>query len=116
MASKGKIGDALRVLQQVREENRAQAELKDIQKAADDEVQTERATMKDFAVPWARRIVFLGIGIAIVQQITGVNSIMYYGTIILKNAGFTTDAALIANIANGVVSVLATFVGNLVTR
>ena len=84
LASKGKIGDALRVLQQVREENRAQAELKDIQKAANDEVQTERATMKDFAVPWARRIVFLGIGIAIVQQITGVNSIMYYGTIILK--------------------------------
>ncbi|MDI5791576.1 MFS transporter [Bacillus licheniformis] len=34
-----------------------------------------------------RRIVFLGIGIAVVQQITGVNSIMYYGTEILKMPG-----------------------------
>ncbi|PAE57920.1 MFS transporter, partial [Bacillus licheniformis] len=40
-----------------------------------------------------------------------VNSIMYYGTEILKNAGFETKAALIGNIANGVISVLATFVG-----
>jgi major inositol transporter-like SP family MFS transporter len=111
LASKGKIGDALRVLQQVREESRAQAELRDIQKATTKEAETEKATMKDLAVPWARRIVFLGIGIAVVQQITGVNSIMYYGTIILKDAGLATEAALVANIANGVVSVLATFIG-----
>ncbi len=39
------------------------------------------------------------------------NSIMYYGTQILKDAGFETKAALIGNIANGVISVLATFVG-----
>ena len=53
----------------------------------------------------------MGIGIAIVQQITGVNSIMYYGTQILTDAGFSADSALTANIANGVISVLATFVG-----
>ena len=44
-------------------------------------------------------------------MITGVNSIMYYGTEILRNSGFQTEAALIGNIANGVISVLATFVG-----
>ncbi|GAA3333696.1 hypothetical protein GCM10020331_098750 [Ectobacillus funiculus] len=60
-------------------------------------------------MPWVRRIVFLGVGIAVVQQITGVNSIMYYGTEILKDAGFETRAALIGNIANGAISVLATF-------
>jgi major inositol transporter-like SP family MFS transporter len=36
---------------------------------------------------------------------------MYYGTEILKDAGFQTKAALIGNIANGVISVLATLVG-----
>jgi major inositol transporter-like SP family MFS transporter len=69
------------------------------------------ATFKDLNTPWVRRIVLIGLGIAIVQQITGVNSIMYYGTQILEQSGFSTDAALIANIANGVISVLATFVG-----
>ncbi len=71
----------------------------------------EQSAFKDLAVPWVRRIVFIGIGIAVVQQLTGVNSIMYYGTQILKDAGFETKAALIGNIANGVISVLATFVG-----
>jgi major inositol transporter-like SP family MFS transporter len=36
---------------------------------------------------------------------------MYYGTQILTQAGFGTEGALTANIANGVISVGATFVG-----
>lgn len=111
LASKGKIGDALRVLQQVRTENRAKKELTEITSSIQKESEIKNATFKDLAVPWIRRIVFIGIGIAICQQITGVNSIMYYGTEILKNAGFGTEAALVANIANGVISVLATFLG-----
>jgi major inositol transporter-like SP family MFS transporter len=62
-------------------------------------------------VPWIRRIVLVGLAIAVMQQITGVNSIMYYGTQILTESGFERNAALVANIANGVISVLATFVG-----
>lgn len=111
LASKGKIGDASRVLRQVREEQRAKEELKEIEKSLANESKTEKATLKDLNVPWVRRILFIGLGIAVVQQITGVNSIMYYGTEILKNAGFGMQAALIGNIANGVISVLATFVG-----
>lgn len=111
LASKGKFGDALRVLQQVREESRANAELQEIKAAISKESELEKATMKDLGVPWVRRIVILGIGIAMASQVTGVNSIMYYGTEILKEAGFETKAALIGNVANGVISVLATFVG-----
>lgn len=111
LASKGKIGEALRVLNQVREEARAELELKEIQKGIVEETSMDQASFKDLSTPWIRRIVLLGIGIAVVQQITGVNSIMYYGTEILKNAGLGTEAALVANIANGVISVLATIVG-----
>ncbi|GAA3314273.1 hypothetical protein GCM10020331_006410 [Ectobacillus funiculus] len=84
LASKGKMGDALRVLQRVREENQVKSEFSDIQTAVSEESGNKQATLKELAVPWVRRIVFLGIGISIVQQITGVNSIMYYGTEILK--------------------------------
>jgi len=111
LISKGRIGDALRVLKQVREEKRAQVELNEIKDTLAEEAELDRATFKDLNIPWVRRIVFLGIGIAIVQQITGVNSIMYYGTEILKDAGFSTEAALIGNIANGLISVIATVVG-----
>ncbi|MBC2024910.1 sugar porter family MFS transporter [Listeria booriae] len=111
LASKGKIGDALRVLQQIREQNVAEAELTEIKDNITAEAALDKATFKDLSVKWVRRILFIGLGIAVVQQITGVNSIMYYGTEILRDAGFGTEAALIGNIANGVISVLATFVG-----
>ncbi|MGG4018300.1 sugar porter family MFS transporter [Priestia megaterium] len=109
--SKGKNNEALTVLQKIRESKRAKSELKEIESAYEKEAKMEKATFKDLTTPWVRRVVFLGIGIAVVQQITGVNSIMYYGTEILKDAGFQTEAALIGNIGNGVISVLATFVG-----
>jgi MFS transporter, SP family, major inositol transporter len=111
LISKGRKDSALRSLRQIREEDRAESEFREIEASIAKESETQKATFKDIAVPWVRRIVFLGIGIAIVQQITGVNSIMYYGTEILKDAGFKTEAALIANIANGLISIIAVCVG-----
>ncbi|QWU13703.1 MFS transporter, SP family, major inositol transporter [Paenibacillus sophorae] len=111
LASKGKIGEALEVLRQVREEQQAKAEIIEIKRSLNAEESMEQAKFKDLNQPWIRRILFIGIGVAIVQQITGINSIMYYGTEILRNAGFSTKAALIGNIVNGIISVAATFFG-----
>ena len=112
LVSKRKNEEALVVLRKIRKEDQAKSELKEIQTAFDEEAEIKKPRFNDFiAVPWLRRILFLGIGIGAVQQITGVNSIMYYGTEILKDAGFETKAALIGNIANGAISVIATLVG-----
>jgi MFS transporter, SP family, major inositol transporter len=111
LASKGKLGDAFRVLKEIRDANRAESELTEIKENIAEESGIEHATFGDLNVPWVRRIIGIGIGIAVVQQITGVNSIMYYGSQILEKSGFSTNAALIGNIANGAISVLATFVG-----
>ena len=40
------------------------------------------------------------------QQLTGINSIMYYGIKVLKEAGFDEGSALIANIAPGAIAVV----------
>ncbi|VBB08221.1 sugar/inositol transporter [Lucifera butyrica] len=112
LVAKGKITEALKVLKRVRDEACAVVELNEIKELADAEAHLEKASIKEIAVtPWIRRLLFIGIGVGIVQQITGVNAINYYGTQILENAGFTVQAALIANTANGVISVTATLVG-----
>jgi major inositol transporter-like SP family MFS transporter len=51
---------------------------------------------------WLRRCLLVGAGLGVCQQIAGVNSVMYYGTEILRQNGLGTQAALVANIANGV--------------
>lgn len=112
LASKTRFGEALEVLKQVRSRARAEAELAEVTALAVKEERESLGGWQDLrSTPWVRKLMFVGFGIAIVQQITGVNTIMYYGTQILTDAGFTADSALTANIANGVISVLATFVG-----
>ncbi|MFW0119849.1 MFS transporter [Rothia sp. P5764] len=61
--------------------------------------------------PALRTTLLLACAIGIVQQATGVNALMYYGTQVLREAGFSTDAALTANISNGVLSVIGAAVG-----
>ncbi|KKI91808.1 major facilitator transporter [Bacillus sp. SA1-12] len=111
LVSKQKNDQALNTLNRIRKGDEAIAELAEIKATFAEEADMKKAGLKDLATPWIRRILFIGIGIGIVQQITGVNSIMYYGTEILKDSGFGTEAALVGNIANGVISVLAAATG-----
>ncbi|MHC8380604.1 sugar porter family MFS transporter [Pseudomonas sp. LB3P14] len=111
LASKGRFAEALKVLKRVREEYQANAELEEIKHLAAEDNLARRGGWHELSKPWIRRVFFIGIGIGIVMQCTGVNSIMYYGTQILTEAGFERGGALYANIVNGVISVVATFAG-----
>ncbi|MDE3282714.1 MULTISPECIES: sugar porter family MFS transporter [Lacticaseibacillus] len=61
-------------------------------------------------VKWIRRLLMIGISLGVIQQIAGINVMMYYGTSILQMTGFGRNSALVANIANGVTAVVATIV------
>ncbi|CUH95263.1 Major myo-inositol transporter IolT [Propionispora sp. 2/2-37] len=112
LISQGKIAEALQVLKRARQtEEKAIAEFNEIQDTVEAEAQMGKATWKDLNLPWVRRLLIVGIGVAVASQCTGINTIMYYGTEILKDAGFSTTAALIGNTVNGLASVVATSIG-----
>ena len=105
LVHKGRDREALEVLRQVRSPERAQAELDEVHALAEEEKQAQTGGFADLAVPWIRRLLIIGIGLAVVQQLTGINSVMYYGSQLLQEAGFSANAAIILNILNGVASV-----------
>jgi MFS transporter, SP family, major inositol transporter len=107
---KGRHDDALAVLCQVRSKERAQAEMEEVEFLAHEEEEAHMGGIRDLATPWVRRLFIAGIGVAILQQCTGINSIMYYGTQVLTQAGFSASGALIANVANGVLAVVGSAV------
>lgn len=112
LALKGRISDSLGILERVRDSKpQAIAELNEIQDNISADAAIDKITWKDLTQPWVRHIILIGIGIAVATRFTGVNTIMFYGTQILTNAGFSTTVALIANVANGVTSVVATLFG-----
>jgi major inositol transporter-like SP family MFS transporter len=112
LISKGRTDEALAVLRTIRSSERAQAEFADVEHLAVHEHETmpkgEWSSLKD---KWIRRIVLVGVGLGIAQQLTGINSIMYYGQTVLVEAGFEERAALIANIAPGIIAVIGGITG-----
>ena len=70
------------------------------------------AALRDLrAFAWMRRTLWIGMGLATVQQVTGINTVNYYAPTILESTGLGTSAALTATIAVGVTSVVMTLVG-----
>lgn len=123
LLSRGREDDALAVLRQVRDPGRAAAELREVR----DLVAHERADAArgqggwaELRLAWVRRLVLIGVGVAVVNQLGGINAVMYYGTQLLRQSGFSGDVALVANVLNGVFSVLGMLIGlrviNRVTR
>lgn len=55
-------------------------------------------------------IVWVGIGLAALQQFTGINVVFYYGATLWQAAGFTEENALLQNVISGSVNVAFTFV------
>ena len=111
LSSQGRDEEALRVLEQVRTTDRAEAEMAEVHQLAEEEREAQTGGWSDLAVPWIRRLLLIGIGLGIIQQVTGINSIMYYGTQLLEDSGFSADAAIVANTLNGLASVLGITVG-----
>ncbi|WP_346837666.1 sugar porter family MFS transporter [Microbulbifer sp. SAOS-129_SWC] len=52
-----------------------------------------------------RRIVWVGIGLAVFQQLVGINVVFYYGAVLWQSVGFTESDALLINVVSGAVSI-----------
>ena len=73
---------------------------------------TERLGLREvLQTPWLRKLLAVGIFMAIVNQTTGVNTVMYYAPKVLSFAGMGTSAAITAQVANGVMSVVGSALG-----
>jgi MFS transporter, SP family, major inositol transporter len=121
LVSKGRDEEALAVLRTMRSPERAEAELVEVQDLAEQERQERLGSWKEIlSTRWTRRLLLIGFGIGCFQQLTGINSMMYYGTQVLEQAGFDRNAALSFNVLNGIASVLpmivALFIINRVSR
>ncbi|MGC1481951.1 MAG: sugar porter family MFS transporter [Chthoniobacterales bacterium] len=64
----------------------------------------------DNSTKTVRPIVWVGLAIASLQQLVGINVVFYYGEVLWQAAGFSTDDALKINVIGGVINVASTLV------
>jgi major inositol transporter-like SP family MFS transporter len=112
LASQGRFNEALAVLVRLRPSPKdAQVELAEIRTAVEKSEREDKGGWRDLRAPWVRRVFLVGVALAVMQQVTGVNAIMYYAPTILQTTGLGVSASITATIANGAISVLATIFG-----
>jgi MFS transporter, SP family, xylose:H+ symportor len=106
LAKQGRDGQSRAVLDRVIGEDRAAAELDAIRAA----IRAEAGTTAQLLQPGMRRTLVIGIALAVLQQVTGINVFMYYAPEIFKQLGSGTSAALLQTIVIGAVNLTFTIV------
>lgn len=106
---KGREAEARRVLGGSRDRATVDAEVEEIKRIdrGDEERVGLRRTLSSRKF---RRILLIGIGLAVFQQIMGLNTVIYYAPTIFKDLGFTDSSALLINTGLGVWSLIMTVV------
>ncbi|WP_139146508.1 MFS transporter, partial [Arthrobacter sp. SW1] len=93
LVEKGRRDEALAVLKTVRSQERAAAELAEVEYIARTEKSNEVGWRAILSNRNLLRILLVGIGLGVAQQLTGINSIMYYGQTVLVESGFSESGA-----------------------
>jgi sugar porter (SP) family MFS transporter len=106
LVEKGREDDARAVLERYRfEEDDVDGEINEIKEVAEKEV-----PLRELLAKGIRRMMIVGVGLAVFQQIVGINTVIYYGPTILKFAGQQNTGALTQSVFIGCTNVFFTIV------
>jgi sugar porter (SP) family MFS transporter len=103
---RGRADAARADLQRIRGQEDVEAEIAEIETT----LKTGRgASLHDLLAPQLRRALLVGVGLALLQQVTGVNTVIYYAPMIFKMAGLaSSSASILATVGLGCVNVAFT--------
>jgi len=108
LLKKGAEEAARRGLSLVRSPDEIDAEMREIQ---EDLAHNRPAEWSELLMPGLRPALMVGVGLAVFQQVTGINTIIYYAPEIFQKAGLNqATTALAATIGIGAVNVLSTLI------
>jgi MFS transporter, SP family, arabinose:H+ symporter len=107
LAEQSRDGQLLLVLTKINGAKRAVTEQHSILKS----IQSEQSeSIFELFKPGLRKALLIGVVLAILSQVTGINAIMYYAPEIFKSTGDGSSSALLQTVLIGVVNLLLTVV------
>ena len=84
-----------------------ESKVNEIKQSLLDEHSPRLSDLIDSATQKIRKIVWVGIGLAVFQQLVGINVVFYYGAVLWQAVGFSEADALLINSISGGVSIAA---------
>jgi SP family sugar:H+ symporter-like MFS transporter len=108
LVAAGKLDAARRVLGRLSHPADADAKVREIQETVQADHKPRMSDLYDKTRGRIFPILWVGIGLAVLQQFVGINVVFYYGEVLWKAAGFTEANALLQNVISGGVNIVAT--------
>ena len=105
LINNGREEDGRRVLGRYRDQAEVDEEVRDIKRV--DRAEEHAPRLGDRTL---RGVLVLGVALAVLQQVTGINTVIYYAPTLLHGAGLGNSASLLANAVIGGVNVAMTIV------
>ncbi len=106
LTKQGRGDEALRILTRVDGAAYAQAELAEIKET----LAHESGSLRLLLQPGLKIVLVIGVVLAVLQQVTGINVFLYFGTEIFAKMGAGRNAALLQTIVVGVVNLTFTII------
>lgn len=107
LVQKGKMDEAFRTLERISGSSRAREEISEIRGSLG---LRSKSPLREIFSRHMSAVVWVGIIVAVFQQITGINSIMYYAPMIFAKTGTGMESALLQTAAVGAVNLLCTLI------
>ncbi|MDT8392697.1 MAG: sugar porter family MFS transporter [Bacteroidales bacterium] len=111
LVMKGRDQESLHTLTRVSSESQALAVVEAVKASLADQPKKNKVPIRELFRPALRLVLTIGIVIAVLQQITGINSVFFYAPMIFEQSGIGTDAsfsqAILVGLTNLVFTILA---------
>ncbi|WP_263418545.1 sugar porter family MFS transporter [Terriglobus albidus] len=108
LAARRRQEDAQRTLARVGGQAYAQAELANIDRTLSLEHKVATSLWQELAAPAVRRILLVGIGLAVLQQWTGINVLFNYAAEVYRNAGYGANDIFLNIVITGTINLVFT--------
>ncbi|MGI8909469.1 MAG: sugar porter family MFS transporter [Rubrobacteraceae bacterium] len=104
LVSRDRDDEARDVLRRTRDDEAAERQIREIKEVESE----EEGGLSELRASWVRPALIVAVGLAVFQQVIGINTIIYYAPTTLTNVGYSDSAAIYANVGIGILNVLMT--------
>jgi len=110
LAMNGQEEKAMQILSKASSKEEAAEIIKSMKESQNEAGQKQKTPIRELFKPALKLVLVIGFGIAILQQITGINAVFFYAPMIFEQTGIGTDAAFSQAIFVGLTNLIFTII------
>ena len=110
---KNRREEAIKIMQQLNSQDQVEKDVHAIEQSIKSDAKKEKVSLGELFKPALTLILTIAVVIAILQQITGINSVFFYAPMIFEQSGIGTDASFVQAILVGITNLVFTILAML---